>query len=216
MKKVLVWAAMAFASLSFSLQAAEPVSDVADLKAKMQKAAANVSSIQSDFTQEKYVSAMGNSMKSSGKFYYQKEDKVKLEYLAPFKQNLVMNGNKLMMEMNGKKNIMDASANPMAGELKKVISACMSGDIANMGENYQLEFFVDGANYLVKITPKTADIKKFAQQVDLYLDKKDFSVVKMKMIEPLKKGQSKNDYTEYTFSNKKLNEKVADSIFVIK
>ena len=86
MKKVLVWAAMAFASLSFSLQAAEPVSDVADLKAKMQKTAANVSSIQSDFTQEKYVSAMGNSMKSSGKFYYQKENKVKLEYLAPFKQ----------------------------------------------------------------------------------------------------------------------------------
>lgn len=208
---------MAFASVTLTLaQNAKPVSDVAGLKAKMQAAAESVTAIQSDFTQSKFMSAMGKSMESSGKFYYQKENKVKLEYLKPFKQNLVMNENKLMMEMNGKKNVMDASANPMAGELKKVISACMSGDIANMGANYKLEFFQEGSNYLVKITPQTADIQKFAKQVDLYLDMKDYSVVKMKMIEPLKKGQKQNDYTEYTFSNKKMNVKVPDTVFTIK
>lgn len=127
-----------------------------------------------------------------------------------------MNGNKLMMEMGNNKNVMDASANPMAAELKKVISACMSGNIANMGENYILEYFQEGSNYLVKITPKSADIKKFAQEVELYLDMKDFSVVKMKMIEPIKPGFKKNDYTLYTFTNKKMNVKVDDAVFVIK
>ncbi|MBP5422745.1 MAG: outer membrane lipoprotein carrier protein LolA [Paludibacteraceae bacterium] len=217
MKKLGIFIVLAMASLCLSMaQSVVPVSDVAGLKAKMQAAATNVTSIQSDFTQEKYISAMGKSMNSSGKFYYQKENKVKLEYLSPYKQNMVMNGNKLMMEMGNNKNVMDASANPMAAELKKVISACMSGNIANMGENYILEYFQEGTNYLVKITPKSADIKKFAQEVELYLDMKDFSVVKMKMIEPIKPGFKKNDYTLYTFTNKKMNVKVDDAVFVIK
>jgi hypothetical protein len=69
---------------------------------------------------------------------------------------------------------------------------------------------------MIKITPKSADIQKFAQQVDLYLDAKDFSVVKMKMIEPLKKGQKKNDYTLYSFSNKKMNTKIPATVFAVK
>ncbi len=217
MKKILVIAATMLASLSFAtMQAATPVSDVNGLKAKMQASAEKITSIQSDFTQEKYVSVMSSTMKSSGKFYYQKDDKVKLEYQVPFKQDLVMNGNKLMMKTNGKPMIMDAASNPMMAELKKVITACMSGNIANMGENYQMSFFVDGSNYLIEIVPLSADVKKFAEKVELYLDSSDFTVVKMRMIEAKKKNQTKNDYSDYIFSNKKKNAAIAESVFSIK
>lgn len=215
MKKILVIAATLLASFA-SMQAATPVSDVAGLKAKMQANAEKITSIQSDFTQEKYLSVMASSMKSSGKFYYQKDDKVKLEYQAPFKQDLVMNGYKLMMKTNGKPMIMDASSNPMMGELKKVITACMSGNIANMGDNYKMSYFVDGSNYLIEIVPVSADIKKYAEKVDLYLDSSDFTVVKMRMIEAKKPNQSKNDYSDYTFTNKKKNAAIAESTFTIK
>ncbi|MCQ2230950.1 MAG: outer membrane lipoprotein carrier protein LolA [Paludibacteraceae bacterium] len=218
MKKILVIAATMLASLSFSvMQAATPVSDVEGLKAKMQASAEKITSIQSDFTQEKYVSVMASTMKSSGKFYYQKTDKVKLEYTVPFKQDLVMNGTKLMMKANGgKPMIMDAASNPMMAELKKVISACMSGNIANIGDNYKMTYFVDGSNYLIEIVPQSADIKKFAEKVDLYLDSSDFTVVRMRMIEAKKPNQSKNDYTDYTFTNKKKNAAIAESVFAIK
>lgn len=214
MKKVLVIAATMLASLA--LQAATPVSDVNGLKSKMLANAEKITSIQSDFTQDKYVSVMASSMKSSGKFYYQKSDKVKLEYQVPFKQDLVMNGNKLMMKTGNNPMIMDAAANPMMAELKKVITACMSGNIANMGENYKMSYFVDGSNYLIEIVPLSADIKKFAERVDLYLDAADFTVVKMRMIEAKKPNQSKNDYSEYTFSNKKKNAAISESVFAIK
>lgn len=218
MKKILVIAATMLASLSFSvMQAATPVSDVEGLKAKMQASAEKITSIQSDFTQEKYVSVMASTMKSSGKFYYQKTDKVKLEYTVPFKQDLVMNGTKLMMKANGgKPMIIDAASNPMMAELKKVISACMSGNIANIGDNYKMTYFVDGSNYLIEIVPQSADIKKFAEKVDLYLDSSDFTVVRMRMIEAKKPNQSKNDYTDYTFTNKKKNAAIAESVFAIK
>ena len=218
MKKILVIAATMLASLSFSvMQAATPVSDVEGLKSKMQASAEKITSIQSDFTQEKYVSVMASTMKSSGKFYYQKTDKVKLEYTVPFKQDLVMNGTKLMMKANGgKPMIMDAASNPMMAELKKVISACMSGNIANIGDNYKMTYFVDGSNYLIEIVPQSADIKKFAEKVDLYLDSSDFTVVRMRMIEAKKPNQSKNDYTDYTFTNKKKNAAIAESVFAIK
>lgn len=217
MKKILVLAATMLASLSLSsVEAANPVADVNALKTKMQSSVSKISSIQSDFTLEKYLSAMSSTMKSSGKFYYKKDDKVKLEFTIPFKQNLVMNGNKLMMESNGKPVVLDATSNPMMGELKKVISACMSGNIANMGSNYKMEYFVDGSNYLIEITPLSADIKKFAERVDLYLDSSDFTVIKMRMTEAMKPNQKRNDYSEYVFSNKKMNTEIADSIFSIK
>ena len=85
-----------------------------------------------------------------------------------------------------------------------------------MGENYDLAYFQDGANYLIRITPKAANVKKFAEQVDLYVDALDFSVVKMKMVEPIKKGQKKNDYTEYSFNNRKNNAPIAETVFAIK
>ncbi|MBO5132249.1 MAG: outer membrane lipoprotein carrier protein LolA [Paludibacteraceae bacterium] len=204
---------------SVSLMAQEkttPVSDVNALKSEMQQSASKIKTISSDFTQEKFMSVMASKMVSKGKFYYQKEDKVTLQYLTPFKQNLVMNGTKLMMEANGKKNVLDATSNPMMAELKKVISACMGGNIASMGSDYKLEFFQTGGLYLIKIYPQSANIKKVAEMVDLYLDKKDFSVVKMKMLEPLKKGQKTNDYTEYIFENKKFNSPIDASVFSIK
>lgn len=216
MKKIFIVIATLFAVVSLTMAQTKPVSDVSLLKQKMQAAAAKVHSIQSAFTQEKYMSVMANTMKSTGKFFYEKGDKVKLEYVTPFKQNLVMNGNALIMEMNGKKNKLDATANPMAAELKKVISACMSGDINNIGQNYKMDFFEDGDTYLVNITPQTDDIKKFAEKVELRLDSKDFTVVKMKMIEPIKKGQKTNDYTEYTFSDKKMNGTIAPNVFAVK
>lgn len=218
MKKILVIAATMLASLSLStIQAATPVSDVNGLKTKMQASAAKINSLQSDFTQEKYLSVMSSTMKQTGKFYYKKQDKAKLEYLTPFKQNLVMNGNKLMMDSNnGKPMVSDANSNPMMGELKKVISACMSGDITNMGANYKMDYYVDGSNYLIEITPQSPEIKNFVERVDLYLDASDFTVVKMHMIEALKPNQTKNDYSDYIFTNKKKNAEISDAIFVIK
>ena len=217
MKRILVIAATMLASLSLSLaQAAKPVADVNGLKEKMQANAAKISSIKSDFTLVKYISVMSSTMKSSGKFYYKKEDKVKLEFLLPLKQNMVMNGNKLMMDANGKPMVMDASTNPEMGELKKVISACMSGNISNMGSNYKMEYFVEGSDYLIVITPQSADIKKFAERVDLYLDSSDFTVLKMRMTEALKPNQTKNNYQEYVFSNKQKNVSIDDSVFSIK
>lgn len=218
MKKILVIAATMLASLSFtSMQAANPVSDVNGLKAKMQANAEKITSIQSDFTLEKYMAVMSSTMKSTGKFYYQKSDKVKLEQLTPIKNDLVMNGNKLMIKSNmGKPMIKDAASNPMMAELKKVITACMSGNIAEMGDNYQMSYFVDGSNYLIDIVPLNASIKQYVEKVELYLDSTDFTVVKMRMIEAKKPNQTKNDYSDYTFTNKKKNAVIAESTFAIK
>lgn len=218
MKKILVIAATLLASLSFtSMQAATPVSDVNGLKAKMQASAEKITSIQSDFTLEKYMAVMSSTMKSSGKFYYQKSDKVKLEQITPIKNDLVMNGNKLMMKSGfGNPVIKDASSNPMMAELKKIITACMSGNITDMGSNYKMSYFTEGPNYLIEIVPLSADIKKFAEKVDLYLDASDFTVVKMRMVEAKKPNQTKNDYSEYTFTNKKKNAAIAESVFAIK
>ena len=217
MKKLfLILTTLIFSVSIYAQEKVTPVSDVNALKSEMQASASKINTISSDFTQEKFMSVMASKMVSKGKFYYKKGDKVTLQYLTPFKQNLVMNGTKLMMEANGKKNVLDATSNPMMAELKKVISACMGGNITAMGSEYKLEFFQVNGLYLIKIYPQSANIKKVADMVELYLDKKDFSVVRMKMLEPLKKGQKSNDYTEYIFENKKFNTEIDDSVFSVK
>lgn len=215
MKRVFLFIATVFFTVSLCAQSMKPVGDEVAFKSKMQASASKINTIQSDFVQNKYMAGLTTAIKSSGKFYYQKEDKMALSYTKPMKSQMVMNGSKMMMAAGGKKNVVDASSNKLMGEMKNVMAACFTGDLKNMSSNYKMEFFEDAGNYMVKITPKDEKAKAYVAHVELYLDKKDMSMSKMVMVQPVKTGKKTGDYTEYVFSNKKFNAPIDASNFKV-
>ena len=195
----------------------KPLTDVEDFKKKMAVETQKVNTIECDFTQVKHMTAVAGDMISKGKFYYQKEDKVSLDYTTPVKYLIVINGPKIKMVSNGKTTVYDIASNGLMKEMKEVISACMTGNLQAMTGNYKMEYYQNAKEYLIKIFPQNAAAKAILEGVNIYLDKNDLSVSRLVMLEASKDKNAKDkDYTEYQFSNKKLNVDIPASRFSLK
>ncbi len=197
----------------------KPMSDseVEAFKKKMASETQKVNTIESDFTQLKHIAAMAGDITSTGKFYYQKDDKVSLDYITPMKYQIVINGSKIKMVSNGKTNVFDVASNGLMKEMKEVISACMTGNLQAMNSHYKLEYYQDAKEHLVKIFPLNDAAKAIIDEVNIYLDKGDLSVTRLQMVEASKDKKAKDkDYTEYRFSSKKLNTDIPASRFSMK
>lgn len=218
MKKVtLIFMLIAGCFSVFSQNDMKVLTDVETFKKKLAVEAQKVNTIESDFTQVKHMAALAGDMVSKGKFYYQKEDKVSLDYTSPMKYLIVINGPKIKMVSNGKENVFDVASNGLMKEMKDVISSCMTGNIQGLAENYKMEYLHDAKEYLVKVFPTKEEAKAILDEVNIYLDKNDLSVTRLQMVEATRDKNAKDkDYTEYQFSNKKMNVNIPVSQFTIK
>lgn len=95
-----------------------------------------------------------------------------MEYFRPMDYLIVINGSKLKIVSDGKKNIMNLSANKMMGQMQDMLTACMIGDLSKMSSNYQLAYFEDAQFYLVKIKPVNKAVQAYITGIEIYLDKK--------------------------------------------
>ena len=193
-----------------------PMSD-ADIAAFEKKIAAEmqkINTIESDFTQIKRMTTTERTVTSSGRFYYQREGKVCLDYFAPKKQQIIINDNNLKMVSGGKTRVQNIAFNRLLKETKEIVSASMTGNLQAMKRNYKMEYFQSPREYLVKITPINPAIKTVLDEVYIYFDKRDLLVNRMRVIEASKNPEVKNeDYTEYMFQNKRINVHIPASRF---
>src|SRR3954464_4806634 len=74
----------------------QPVKNVQSFRESLSKVNSTIETISSDFLQTKNLSLLAEKIKSKGKFYYKKEDKVRIEYLTPYSYLLVMSGGQMM------------------------------------------------------------------------------------------------------------------------
>lgn len=180
-------------------QAMKKLVNLQEFESKLAKEAQTVASIESDFTQVKYLDVFDEKVTSKGKFYYQKSNKIRMEYFHPMDYLIVINGSKLKVISDGKKSIMNLSSNKMMNQMQDMLTACMVGDLSKMSSSYQLTYFEDSRYYLVKIKPTNKAIQAYITGIDIYLDKKDMSVYKLRL------SETTTNYTEYEFYNKKFN-----------
>lgn len=180
-------------------QAMKKLVNLQEFESKLAKEAQTVQSIESDFTQVKYLDVFDEKVTSKGKFYYQKSNKIRMEYFHPMDYLIVINGSKLKVISDGKKSIMNLSSNKMMNQMQDMLTACMVGDLSKMSSSYQLTYFEDVRYYLVKIKPTNKAIQAYITGIDIYLDKKDMSVYKLRL------SETATNYTEYEFYNKKFN-----------
>jgi outer membrane lipoprotein-sorting protein len=178
-------------------------------KEELKTASAQLTGIESNFSQTKYIGLLSEKIVSSGKFYYKKPDKICMDYSAPVKYLMVINGNKIKINSDGKSNVYDLSSNKMMSQTNVLLSACITGNLEKLSSDYDLSFKENKTLYWVRILPQ-GSIKSYMQSIDMYLDKTDFSVHQLKIAE------ASGDYTEYTFTGKKKNPAIPDAKFSIK
>ena len=85
----------------------------------------------------------------------------------------------------------------------------MIGDLSKMSNDYELNYQEDNQQYLIKITPKSKNVKEYVSNIEIWLSKTDMSVDQLRMYE------NETDYTDYKFSNKRYNQLNDASRFAI-
>lgn len=158
-----------------------------------------VQSIESDFTQVKYLDVLDEKVTSRGKFYYKKSNRICMEYARPMNYLIVINGAKLKIVSDGKKSVMNLSSNKMMNQMQDMLTACMVGDLSKMTPNYRLEYLEDASYYLVRIKPVSKAVQAYIAGIEIYLSKKDMSVHKLRL------SETATNYTEYEFHNQRFN-----------
>ena len=170
-----------------------------DFENRLAKEAQAMQSIESDFTQVKYLDILDEKVTSKGKFYYQKSGKIRMEYAQPVNYLIVINDSRLKIVSDGKKSVMSLTANKMMNQMQDMLTACMIGDLSKMSSDYKLEYFENDSYYIVKIKPVNKAIQAYISEIEIYLDKKDMSVYKLRL------SETATNYTEYEFYNKRFN-----------
>lgn len=207
-----------FASLIFSLFTvaglAQPkgfttVKNTSVFQSTLSKANATVNTITSDFSQTKNMALLSEKIKSKGKFYFMKEDKVRIEYTSPYSYLMVMNKGQILVKDEQKTSRINAKSSKAMQSANRIMLDCMRGTVLS-NPDFNAAVFENGSDYLVSLSPKTDAMKKMFQNIEVYLAKKGLDVSRLTMKE---RG---GDVTDMFFTNTKHNNALNETLFKVK
>jgi len=186
-----------------------PVKDVAKFTEQCSAVAQKTLTIKSDFTQEKNLAMLSEKIVSKGQFWFKKDNRLRMEYTTPYKYLMILNGGNMYIKDDKKESTVSLKSNKVFQQINKIILDCVQGNIFNNTE-FTATGFENNASYRVALVPVAKALKDFFKSINITMDKKDFSVTAIEMIE------NSGDNTILHFNNKELNTTVPDALFTVR
>jgi outer membrane lipoprotein-sorting protein len=177
-------------------------------KKSFAQATATTESIQSDFKQEKSLSMLSENINSTGKFWYRKNDKIRMEYVQPYSYIMILNGGKIFTKEGQKENKISANSNKVFQQVNRILIDCVGGSMLD-NPDFQSRIFENSGTYLVELIPIAKNLKELYKNINILIDKKDYTATAIEMFE------LSGDKTIIRFQNKVLNAQIKDSVFNI-
>ena len=195
MRKILLVLFVGFSFLAICQPPAgySVVKDLEGFKKRFAIASKLIKSIKCNFTQEKNLSILSETIKSKGVFMFMKQNKTRMEYISPFKYLIIINGEKVFIKDEQKTSTYSSKNNKMFENI-----------------NFTSIVYENDKQYLLELSPKLKEFKDYFKKINVYIDKKDYSVNKLDMID------CSGDNTVITFANKQFNIGVSDANFIAK
>lgn len=187
----------------------KPVADMAPLKQQFAKAAQNTQSIQCDFVQEKNLTMLSDKIVSKGKFWFKKDNKVRMEYLQPSYYLLVINGKDIRIKDAQKENKVSGKSNKLFEQINKITVDCVRGTVLDNAD-FRTKATENAQYFRLEMEPVNKTMKEYFKSIVLLVDKQDYSVSKITMAE------LSGDDTTISFLHKQLNTNIPDAVFSAK
>lgn len=187
----------------------KPVTDMAAFKQDFTAASQKIQTIKSDFLQEKNLAMLSDKIVSKGKFWFKKNNLVRMEYQQPFQYLMIMNQNAVYIKDGQKENKMSTRSNKLFQQINKITVDCIQGTALD-NKDFSINVYENAQGYLIEMSPLTKSLKDFFKNINITVAKKDYSVNKINMIEP------GGDNTVINFTNREINTPIPEAIFAIK
>jgi len=184
------------------------MSDASGFKTQFTAASQKTVSIKSDFIQEKALTMLSEKIISKGKFFFKKENAVRMEYTEPFQYLMIINGSKIYVKDSQRENKISAKSNKLFEQINKIMMECVNGSALN-NTDFTVRIFESNQLYMAELSPVNRSLKTLFKNINLLISKKDFAVTRIEMHEP------SGDNTTIDFVNREMNTNLSDALFAI-
>lgn len=194
-----------FVLIGFAQEQKMSNSEITNFKAEVTKETKNIKTLKTDFVQYKHMDFLSKDIETSGKMAFKAPNLLNWQYTKPYQYSIVFKNNKIYINDQGNKSTVDAKSK-MFEKINKLIVGSVSGNMFDDNE-FTITYFKTKDFNIAKLFPKTATIKKYIKEVNLFFLENESTVSQVKLIEP------SGDYTKIVFKNKQVNAKIDDSAF---
>lgn len=187
----------------------------ADIMQKAQERFKNMETLEADVVMTKHNTMVTKDVTSKGKFYFKKPSKMTMSF-NDGADMLLMDGQTFTMVKDGKKQTMSGNGNSQLEALKTLLQNFSAGQESevDLSDIADVDMEKNGDLVVITVTPIVTDAKQKRKMmftsfvVTVNTKKSELKTVRMN-----EKGEN---YTEYEFSNFKVNGNVPDAVFVAK
>jgi len=183
----------------------QPMENPGQLVKIINENSTKIETIQSSFIQKKQLDFLDETIISTGRFFFQKENKLRWAYSEPFEYVIVIHEGKFLIKDGEQVSTFDIESNPAFTEINRLIVGMVSGNINE--DKFEMEAFENSSQYKVSLIPLDETMKGVISNMDIFFDKSDLAVAEVLMKE------SEKDYTIITFTDKKINEPIEEAVF---
>jgi outer membrane lipoprotein-sorting protein len=186
----------------------EPLKGKAGAFARIEKTVSTVHAVASEFRQERRLAMLKEPVVSTGRFYYEKPDKLRWEFISPEASGFFVNG-KLAKQWKGKGNIaepFDLHQNLLIGAIVDQLLAWTKADFGWIEQRYIISVVKEDPIAL-KLTPRSSKEKKYIDHILISFEADTHYTNAVDIIE---KG---GDSTRITFFNMLINNSPKKELF---
>ncbi len=181
-------------------------SEIETFKIAVNAASAKIATLTADFDQFKHLDFLSNDIQSSGKINFKQPELLAWQYQKPYTYSIVFKNGKVLVNDGGKKSSTDVGGNKLFAKLNSLIIGSVRGNLLDE-KQFKIEYSKSPEGNIAVLFPKDASLKKYLKQVELTFDKKENTVVQVRLVE------SSDDFTKIIFKNRKINTTIPDAVF---
>lgn len=184
-------------------------SEQASMVRTVEKAASSLKTMQCKFRQTKKLSLLNDKMVSTGVMYYSQPAKLRWQYQTPYNYTFVINGTKVMMKTDGRKNVIDARQSKMFKEITQIMVNSVTGKCLSNKKEFKTTMYKSNKEWTAHLVPMTKELKSMFKTIVLHISPKQSLVTQVDLIE--KTG----DVTNIVLSNYKTNVPINAKVFTV-
>ncbi|HRP55256.1 outer membrane lipoprotein carrier protein LolA [Agriterribacter sp.] len=183
--------------------------NASSFQAQFAAASQKTNTVKSDFVQEKTLSLLAEKIVSKGKFWFKKENAVRMEYTQPFQYLMIINGSNVYIKDNQKENKISTKSNKLFRQINTIMIDCVNGK-ALQSSDFKVRIFEGKTTFMAELSPVNKNLKTLFSNINMVIEKKDYAVSRIEMHEP------SGDGTSIHFVNRQFNIPLADALFAVR
>lgn len=133
--------------------------------ADLMRELATVRSAQARFVERKYIALLDKPVESSGELSFTAPDRMEMRTLLPKKQTLLLEGQQLTLEQEGRQRTVNLQSYPEAAAFIEGIRGTLAGDREALERVYKVHLLGTAAHWQLLLEPRDAQMSRIISRI---------------------------------------------------